>query len=472
MLRGLFFPLLGSLTLLATVPRSASAQVMRTPGFIPLRPAVATPALTNSAMITATSVATPVTTSSRTGSPITIPSLANQSINPIFQIAPGLTLPQAAYNTAISGQAIRQVPPYALGYNPYPQAMTLGSGYSMAGAYGSGGYGGGYGSASLTSTPYGNGYSTGGSYGDTGSQGASSPYSGSSDPYSGYLRASAAETNAEGRYLSQVQQARSLQSKADTSKLDLHRRIAEEAALERKTWLNPEDERVREMRVAYVRATREPPVTEILSGQALNDLYNHVYPLQAKRKLQGVEGPDVPLDPDVVQQLNFTGSGSLASLALAKDRGRLRWPVVLQAAAFDPAREELSALTIGAWEHARLNRPIGSESLRGMLADVRSLNETLLRQVGELSPSDYIVGKRYLGALETMVRSLQDPNVSNLPGQWREPRARSVEELVETMGAKGLRFAPATAGDEPAYRHVYERLLAYDARLTDLTTKQ
>jgi hypothetical protein len=73
-------------------------------------------------------------------------------INPAFQIAPGLSLNQYAFNVRVTAQALRQIPPYLLGYNPY--------GYGMGGyGYGTGGYGygmGGYG------YPMGTGY--GGSY--------------------------------------------------------------------------------------------------------------------------------------------------------------------------------------------------------------------------------------------------------------------------------------------------------------------
>jgi hypothetical protein len=40
-------------------------------------------------------------------------------VNPYFRVRPGLTLSQAYYNVAAMGQAYAQVPPYALGYNPY-----------------------------------------------------------------------------------------------------------------------------------------------------------------------------------------------------------------------------------------------------------------------------------------------------------------------------------------------------------------
>jgi hypothetical protein len=50
-------------------------------------------------------------------------------INPNPVIAPGLTLQQYAYNTAVIGRALSNVPPYALGYNPYPAVVNYGPVY-------------------------------------------------------------------------------------------------------------------------------------------------------------------------------------------------------------------------------------------------------------------------------------------------------------------------------------------------------
>ena len=56
-------------------------------------------------------------------------------VNPNPYIAPGLTLRQYAYNTAVLGQAYSTIPPYALGYNPYPQVINYGPVYRTPYAY-------------------------------------------------------------------------------------------------------------------------------------------------------------------------------------------------------------------------------------------------------------------------------------------------------------------------------------------------
>ena len=48
-----------------------------------------------------------------------------------YYITPYMTLGQYAHNTAVLGQAYSQVPPYMLGYNPYPQVINYGPLYRL-----------------------------------------------------------------------------------------------------------------------------------------------------------------------------------------------------------------------------------------------------------------------------------------------------------------------------------------------------
>jgi hypothetical protein len=421
-----------------------------------------------------------------------VPSLASQAINPNFRLAPNLTIGQAAFNTTMAGQALQQVPAFAFGFNPFPRVANFGPTFQTGSPFGiangglglgTGGLGVGGVGASLSTSPLGLGagglgsasLSTSG-YGGSQASPYSSGYGGyggyGEDPTAGYLRGTASVIGAQGNFLNQSQQARLLQTQADVSKLDLRRRILEEATLERKNWINPEAERVKDIQTVYSRATHEAPLNEILSGQALNSLYNHVYPLLEKARAQNVQGPNVPLDGDMLKQINLSGAGSLGSVALLKDRGKLTWPLSLQTAAFEPARKEMNTLAAEAVNQVRLNNPVDAATLRDMTSDVRRMNEMLLREVGELSPTDYMQSKHFLGTLDSAIKALQDPGVANQFNQNWAARGRNVAELVDFMGQKGLQFAPATAGDEPAYRHLYQGLVAFDAALGETLTKR
>lgn len=62
---------------------------------------------------------------------INIPQLGTpgNGVDTVYWVTPYMTLNQLAYNTTVMGKALQNVPPYALGYNPYPQIINIGPSY-------------------------------------------------------------------------------------------------------------------------------------------------------------------------------------------------------------------------------------------------------------------------------------------------------------------------------------------------------
>jgi hypothetical protein len=86
------------------------------------------------------------------------------------------------------------------------------------------------------------------------------------------------------------------------------------------------------------------------------------------------------------------------------------------------------------------------------------------------SSSSYIGGSRFLNQFEDAVRALEQPDVANhFNGVFRPKGVKTVAELVEHMNSHGLRFAPAVAGDESAYRALHSALAACDRALVEGT---
>jgi hypothetical protein len=102
------------------------------------------------AVLASTSQAAPIRPIFQTGGVRVMPNYSNLP-NPNWYIAPGLTVNQYAYNLRTIGNAYSSVPPYALGYNPYPSVVNYGPVYPYyAPSYP---YGYGY-----SAYPYGYGY--------------------------------------------------------------------------------------------------------------------------------------------------------------------------------------------------------------------------------------------------------------------------------------------------------------------------
>ena len=99
-----------------------------------------------------------------------------------------------------------------------------------------------------------------------------SPYSSYYDPYSGYLRGGADVINAQGRFLVNTQQAYLTREQVRSERLASRRKVFDEYLYEREKTPTAEDERQRHQLEQLNRSRNNPPVTEIWSGKALNDL--------------------------------------------------------------------------------------------------------------------------------------------------------------------------------------------------------
>jgi hypothetical protein len=91
----------------------------------------------------------------------------------------------------------------------------------------------------------------------------------------------------------------------------------------------------------------------------------------------------------------------------------------------------------------------------------------LIRERGERSgwsATDAIEAAGFLAELKDSAALLAQPDVGGYYRGDYAAKGATVRELAGHMAAKGLRFAPAAPGDEPAYRAVRRALAQYDTR--------
>jgi hypothetical protein len=301
---------------------------------------------------------------------------------------------------------------------------------------------GGYGS------PYGGG---GGGYGGW--------WPDSINPYNGYLKGAADVTMANANYNKIIQEARLIREQANRSAMDTRRKILEEAEYERAEWFkrnDPNEAMKRDQASDLDRARHDPPMTEILSAKALNSLLTHLIGEQGK----GEKGPTIPIPQDVLTGVNYSGQDSRANPGLLKQEGRLQWPISLETAEFADSRDHLSKLFADAVNTAKNGNPVAPGKIKDMRAELNRLNNSLLSNVSDMSPSQYIEAKRYLNQVDDAMKALEDPKAANyFNAAWTpEATATDVGRLVQSMAKKGLVFAPAVSGDADAYRAMYHLL--------------
>ncbi len=393
--------------------------------------------------------------------------------SPLFSVNPHLA--NYGYNLAYLGRAYgafyRAIPPYALGYNPYPSPINYGQGYTnpYVNPYMTTGYNPGMG-ATLTSNPYASStgmldpYSGAGG----GSPYVSNPYSSYYDPFGGYFRGVADLTSAYGKYQIDVNRARLLNQEVERSKIETRRKIFDEWRYERMNIPTAEDVRKRNREIDLTRARNEPPLVDVLSASSLNTLLSHLKEAHGK----GQQGPSsLQLDNEMLKKLNVT-SGHGGNIGLLKNGGKLTWPLALRAPAFDQLRHDLESNIDVAISRVKTREHVDAAVMKDMLADAKDFHKMLEKSVGDLSPGQYIEGKRFLNLLDDGLRALQDPNVANYFNRKYEARGKTVSDLVDYMAKEGLTFAAAVPGDEAAYRAMQTFLGAYDDALTRLASNK
>jgi hypothetical protein len=278
------------------------------------------------------------------------------------------------------------------------------------------------------------------------------------DPYGGYVSGAADVINAQGQFLVNTQQAYLMREQVRQARIDSRRKSFDEYLYERERRPTLEDERER-ARVESVRRSRnDPPLTEIWSGKALNDLLLAIQQQQA----QGLRGPSVPVDEDILRNINVTSGANSGSIGVLRDQGRLHWPLELARPEYEMERRRLDDFAAKAYKQAT-EGAVDAGTLQEMSTAVDNLQTGLRRNVAEASPSDYIKAKRFLSDLDSAIRALQDPSISKYATRKLAAKGGTVSDLVTEMSGQGLRFAPAVAGDENAYVALHHALVSYAA---------
>jgi hypothetical protein len=285
-------------------------------------------------------------------------------------------------------------------------------------------------------------------------------------PLNGYLTGVASVTQANADYQVTIQQAKLAQEQARQAALDTRRKTLDQARYEQSLMPNPEELRQRAILEAINRSRNNPPATEIWSGKALNDLFTAI----KMGHLQGLRGPIVPLDQQLLRRINLTDGTTRGSVGPLRDGGKLRWPLPLTGPTFKKSRDRLDELAVQAFNQGS-SGGIADETIAAMRMVVRQLDTEVSNAVKELTPDEYIQSMRFVRQMRDTVQTLQNPNVANFFSNKWTPQGNTVGELVAFLAGNGLSFAPAAPGDEPAYTVLYNNLLAYDQGLAQFARR-
>ncbi len=276
------------------------------------------------------------------------------------------------------------------------------------------------------------------------------------NPYGAAMSGLADLTQAQGQYLNDWQHSRIINQQVEQQKIQTRYQMMQLRQYERSLQPSLEELREQERQRELRRALNDPPFTEILSGGALNNLLKDIQRMSS----MGVNGPSVPVDPDVLKHINLTSSTG-GNIGAFKNGGKIRWPLSLTTSLFERSRTNIERLIQQVIKEAESPGGVQSASVRELSDAVKGLESSIDTQSSSMGLQDLIQAKRTVRELSDAVTAIQNPDSSNyLNNKWAA-QGQTVGDMVNFMTKQGLLFAAAVSGDETYYRVLHQAMVTY-----------
>lgn len=338
------------------------------------------------------------------------------------------------------------------GYNPYvsPVAATAAAVDPYANPYTAGGYGG-YGGGG-----YGNPYLPGGYNGYNPYNPYYNPYSSPGFGAGAYLMGASDVMRSYGNVIQAQESARILREQANQAKLKTRKDAFELDMYIKANTPTYTQEQERVARVTLRRIQTNSLPGEVTNGKSLNYLLDDLRKFPNKK----IALEPMTLSEGVLARLSVTKH--TYGLGLLRDDGRVAWPTALQERMTVGQRkqldEQLKELVKGAYREK-----LDVNLLKDVRTEVDKMRDDLVKHVNETPTNQYIDAKRFLQEFHEATVALEKGEAPLQAKFQREIEGgRTVQELVDFMVKNGLRFGPATANDEAAYRAVHSALATFD----------
>jgi hypothetical protein len=268
------------------------------------------------------------------------------------------------------------------------------------------------------------------------------------------LRGQADVINASGDLYVKQEQARIEREKAYQAKIDTKRKTFDEMMYEKANTPTFTEERAKVEAMQLRRVMTDPVEAEIKSGKA----HNLILPYLDQLCRAGIQGPPIMLDPDMLRWVNVTTGKEGPGLGVLKDAGNMEWPLALRG----PTQKKFDALLPGLMSGAASGN-LDLKTYNEASKAVTKLNDELKKKLHkeEIDGGLYLDGKRFLESLDGAMKALRQPSAAKLINGTYAATGRNVPELVYNMTTKGLKFAPATPGNEAPYFALHSAMVSY-----------
>jgi hypothetical protein len=175
--------------------------------------------------------------------------------------------------------------------------------------------------------------------------------------------------------------------------------------------------------------------------------------------------PSITLDDDILKLVNIAGAGSGGNIGLLRNDGRFTWPLAFddKKVIGEKERKVIESQAQELYRQAANNGKLDPNTLQDLENALSALKKSLNDQVNALPITNLLEGQRFLDDFDAAVVAMKKGDVVlNLDFQqkFNKKGGKTLQELVDYMGKNGLRFAPASPGDDRAYRALQTALAA------------
>lgn len=256
-----------------------------------------------------------------------------------------------------------------------------------------------------------------------------------------------------GDVINAQEKARIEREKANQAKLDTKKQAFDLMLYEKANTPTYTETLTKEKQQILNRLMNFPTKSEVADGATLNTML----PLLQSLSSSGAPGPPVPIPQSMVNELNISNSGT-ASIGMLRDGGRVDWPVAIKG----KYQQSLDKLLPEAYAAAGKGT-LTPKLMKSVRTEMDALRQDMRDQLqkDEIDSSSYIQCIEFYNALQSSINALERPDARKQIAGSYSPRARNVQELVDFMTDNGVKFAPATPGNENAYQVVHDAFVRY-----------
>ena len=267
------------------------------------------------------------------------------------------------------------------------------------------------------------------------------------------LQGQADVSRAYGNVVVQQENARVIREQANQAKIDTKRKAFDEMMYEKANTPTYVEEMTKDKARILERLMNFPARGEVANGTTLNAML----PFLQSLGTYGTQGPPVQLPQSAVRDLNVSSGGS-SSIGILRDGGRVDWPIAL----ITPQQKKLDKLLPAAYDACGAGT-LTPKMMKDIRTELSSMREDMRKRLKneEIETSSYLIAIEFYNSLESSVNALERPDARKQISGVYAARGRNVQELVDYMTEKGLKFAPAAPGDENSYQVIHDAFTRY-----------